>query len=99
MIRIIKVKGRSLLPEYLDGDFVLILKIPFLFNRLHCGDTVVFEHPVYGMMIKKVDQIDPDTGEIEVIGLHENSVDSRQFGPVNRQDVIGKVLLHIKKPG
>lgn len=99
MLRIIKVAGESLSPEYKEGDYVVIATLPFFFDSLKQGDTIVFHHPVYGTMVKRVERIEPDSDEIFVIGNHPQSVDSRQFGPIPKHWITGKVLWHIAKPG
>jgi len=98
MFRLLKVTGDSLYPAYRQGDFVLITKIPFLLNSIRRGDVIVFEHPAYGTLIKRVESVSADRGVYYVLGVHENSVDSRQFGPVDRQALVGKVIWHISKP-
>jgi nickel-type superoxide dismutase maturation protease len=98
MLRIIKVAGRSLWPEYQEGDYVVLTTIPFFFNSIKRGDVVVFQHPEYGRMIKKVEQVSPEQGTIAVVGSHPDSIDSRQFGPIHKRDLIGKVLWHVPKP-
>ncbi len=98
MFRVLKVAGNSLLPTYRDGDFVLVSKIPFLFGKIRQGDVIAFRHKAYGTMIKEVQWVARNKDEIYVLGTHEDSVDSRHFGPIVRQDVLGKVLWHIKKP-
>lgn len=98
MLKMLKVSGESLAPEYREGDFVLIAKIPFLLNHLKAGDVVAFHHPVYGIMIKKIASITADGDEFFVVGTHENSVDSRQFGAIPQVDIFGKVIWHIRKP-
>ena len=99
MLRIIKVKGDSLSPEYKEGDYVVITTLPFFFNAPQRGDTIVFRHPVYGTMVKCVERVDADQDVIFVIGNHPQSVDSRQFGPIPKRWITGKVLWHIAKPG
>jgi signal peptidase I len=99
MLNLVKVTGRSLQPEYLDGDFVLTSKIPILFGKIQPGDVIVFRHEMYGVLIKIVTRLHRDRDEIFVIGLQEDSVDSRRFGPISFKDVIGKVIWHIQKPG
>ncbi|MBP1694330.1 MAG: uncharacterized protein H6Q37_2213 [Chloroflexi bacterium] len=99
MLRIFKVSENSLDPVIREGDFVLTSKIPFLFAHLKFGDIVVFDHPVYGRLIKKIEKISADGEEIFVVGIHELSVDSRQFGPVDRRIILGKVIWHIKQSG
>lgn len=99
MIKILKVSGDSLTPEYREGDFVMITKIPFFLYRLKIGDVVAFKHPDFGTMIKKVAAILPGGDEIFVVGTHEHSVDSRNFGSLQRADLMGKVIWHIRQPG
>ncbi len=96
MIQIIKVTGESLSPLFQEGDYVLVVKIPVLLRYLQSGNVIVFRHPYYGVMIKRIESINPDTDEIYVIGSHPESTDSRDFGPIQRKDVVGKVIWHIK---
>jgi signal peptidase I len=98
MIRLLKVSGESLSPKYQEGDFVVVSKIPFLFDAIKPGDTVVFKQPGYGTMIKQVDRVEPEKDAIYVIGTRPDSVDSRNFGAVGERNVLGTVIWHIKKP-
>ena len=98
MLKLLKVSGSSLLPVYRDGDFVLVCKIPILFDRLKPGDTVAFYHPEHGLLIKKVSAISSGGDQITVLGNHPLSVDSRSIGPVQREKLLGKVIAHIRKP-
>jgi len=98
MCKILKVTGNSLEPAYLEGDFVLTLKIPFYVSAYKSGDTVVFQHPDYGVMIKQVESLSSGGKEIFVAGTHPLSTDSRHFGPVHKRDILGKVIWHIKRP-
>jgi len=96
MLKLIKVTGSSLAPEYQEGDFVLVTRIPFLMKRLKKDDVVVFNHPLYGLFIKRIGSMTGDGGEVFVVGSHENSLDSRQFGTVQRGSLLGKVIYHSK---
>jgi phage repressor protein C with HTH and peptisase S24 domain len=96
MLRLLKVSGRSLWPLYEDGDYVLAVH-PRLAGPIRPGDVVVFRNPVYGTMIKQVERLLPESDEIYVVGTHDQSVDSRQFGAISRQAVIGKVICRIKR--
>jgi nickel-type superoxide dismutase maturation protease len=94
MLKFIKVTGDSLYPDYREGDYVMVITVPFFsFKR---GDTIVFRHLEYGTMIKKIAQVEPDG--IHVVGNHPDSVDSRRFGPIKPGDVVGRVVWHIRKP-
>lgn len=98
MLLLLKITGRSLAPDYQEGDYVLTSRVPVLLRCLRSGDVVVFQHEVYGMMIKRVDQIDPARDELFVSGTAEDSVDSRRFGAIPRRSVHGKVIWHFRKP-
>jgi nickel-type superoxide dismutase maturation protease len=98
MFQFIKVSGDSLSPEIKEGDFVLVSKIPFSLNSLRVGDLVVFIHPDYGLLIKRIGAVSADRLSYQVTGAHPFSVDSRQFGPVDRQALVGKVIWHIRRP-
>ena len=98
MIRIVKVAGESLSPLFHEGDYVLITTIPFVVNKIKAGDMIVFQHPSYGTLIKQVEWANREDGTLSVTGINPKSVDSRRFGPIRSQDVIGKVIWHIPRP-
>jgi signal peptidase I len=97
MLKLLKISNSSLLPDYQEGDFVLVAGIPSVLRSVKPGDVVAFRKPPYGMMIKKIDHIVPESGEAFVVGTHRESVDSRHFGPVPRSDFVGKVIWHVKR--
>jgi nickel-type superoxide dismutase maturation protease len=97
MLRVIKVTGASLSPEYREGDYVVVTTIPFFLNRVRVGDVVVFRHPEYGELIKRVEKITPGSREFFVVGTHPNSVDSRVFGALPRETLLGRVIWHIAR--
>ena len=43
-------------------------------------------------VLKRIDRIEP-TGDIHVLGDHPQSLDSRIFGPISRQDIVGVALM------
>jgi nickel-type superoxide dismutase maturation protease len=98
MLKMIRVTGVSLSPIYRDGDYVLVVTIPFFLSRIRVGDIVVFRQEYYGLMIKKVEEITENGNMFFVVGTHQDSTDSRRFGQVMRQDILGKVLWHVRKP-
>ena len=98
MPRLLRVSGDSLLPKYRDGDFVLVARIPLLFRPLRQGDVVAFKHVGHGTMIKIVHEVIAGGDEITVRGTHFASVDSRSFGSIRKQDVLGRLIWHIRRP-
>ena len=98
MLKLIRITGNSLTPEYNEGDYVVVATLSFILRALKSGDTVVFKHPVYDTMIKQIQSMDLQTGELFVVGIHPQSTDSRHFGPIPQNWLIGKVLWHIPNP-
>jgi signal peptidase I len=96
MLKLVKIMGDSMSPDFEHGDFVLVSKIPFLFSSPRAGDVVLFRQPGYGVLIKRIHRIYPDGG-MEVMGTQADSTDSRVFGPVNPATLIGKVIGHIRR--
>ena len=96
MLKLLKISGDSLLPDYEHGDFVLVSKIPYYFSSPACGDVIAFHQPGYGLLIKRLIAIDP-YGGIQVQGSQPESIDSRVFGAVQRKDIVGKVIWHFRR--
>lgn len=97
MLKFLKVTGESLSPFFESGDYVLALGRPFAGWRLRPGQTLIFRHPYYGTLIKRLERILPGD-ELFVVGTHPDSTDSRSFGPIPRQWITGRVIGRIKKP-
>lgn len=99
MCRILKISGESLVPDYQDGDYVLLSRLSLRMQKLRPGDTVVFSMPPYGTLIKRIDHILPDGEAVFVLGTDPLSTDSRLFGPVPINSLAGRVIAHIRRPG
>jgi len=97
MFRILKVAGDSMSPDFQDGDFVALATAPFFLKRLKVGDTIIFDHKLYGMLIKRIASFDPETAEAYVEGTSSDSLDSRRLGTIRREAIQGKVIAHISK--
>jgi signal peptidase I len=97
MFRLLKVRGRSLHPDYQDGDYVLTARVPFPSGKIKAGDVIVFRQPVHGVLIKRVTRVFDDGQTYQVKGTQIDSTDSRNFGPVSLSQVSGKVIWHIRQ--
>ena len=76
---------------------MILTTIPFFLKRLKVGDTIIFEHQLYGKLIKRIASFDPETAEAYVEGTHSESLDSRRLGTIRREVILGKVITHIRR--
>jgi len=97
MFRILKVTGDSMSPDFQEGDFVVLTTIPFFLNRLKIGDNIIFDHKLYGTLIKRIASFDPETAEAYVEGSNPESLGSLRLGTIRRDAIRGKVIAHFSK--
>jgi signal peptidase I len=97
VFRLLKVRGHSLYPDFRDGDYVLAAGVPFPSGKIRAGDVIVFRQPGFGTLIKRVHRV-LDAGQAyDVRGTQVESTDSRNFGPVSREYISGKVIWHLRQ--
>jgi len=84
-----------------EGDFVLLDKLSYLVFRPRVGDVVVLFHPREDRLILKYIMREKAVGSHSfywVEGLNkESSSDSRSFGWVPREAILGKAMVIRKK--
>jgi nickel-type superoxide dismutase maturation protease len=85
----IEVEGPSMLPALSPGERLLVLKSPVLEE----GDIVALMDPEHEgrLLVKRISLL--GAFEVEVLGDNPGaSRDSRQFGPVGRKRVLGRIV-------
>ena len=92
MLKFFKITGHSLYPSYKDGQRVLCKKITQK-SSLYINDTIIFEKEPYGLMVKKITEIIVD--KYYVRGLSFDSIDSGDFGYLNKEDIKYKIILKL----
>ena len=95
-MRLLKVRGDSLWPDFREGDYVLAAGVPFPVRKIKAGDVIVFRQSGYGTLIKRVHRVLDSGQAFDVRGTQIYSSDSRNFGPVLRGHVSGKVVWHFR---
>ena len=88
-----RIQGSSMLPTFCDGDAVLVQSGAYDELRPIPGDVVLVDHPFQPgiRMVKRVRQI-LENGRVFVIGDNlRESTDSRSFGALRPDQVIGRV--------
>lgn len=88
-----KIAGKSMHPVLHDEDGVLVNRVAYLFGSPKIGDIVVAREPRDGkIIIKRVIKIENSKYHIE--GDNKTaSTDSRDFGLIDKDDIIGKVIF------
>lgn len=90
---IFRVEDHSMKPNFNEGDYVVISR---WYKKPKSGDVIVFSDKESGRhMIKRIERID-NFDYIFVVGDNsEESVDSRSFGAISNNSIVGKVIFRI----
>ena len=83
-----KVKGHSMEPKFKDGSFLIASSIPFMFAKPKPGDIILFDSEGKSIL-KKIVGI--EGGKYHVSG--ENKLDDKKFSPIDRSEILGKVII------
>ncbi|HEX7042678.1 MAG TPA: S26 family signal peptidase [Patescibacteria group bacterium] len=88
-ILIFKISGKSMEPTLYQGQKVLVWK----YGLCRVGNIVVLKNPITDLFItKRIKEI--KKGKYFVVGDNKNeSSDSRDFGWIKRENIIGKILF------
>ena len=98
-LRRLEVTGESMRPALMDGDRVLVWRT----RRLREGQVVALRDPRRPgrMMVKRVTGVRPAGRRASVVVHGDNpeaSTDSRVFGPVGAELVLGRVVYRYHPP-
>lgn len=93
-----RVSDTSMIPTLSPGDYVLVNRWAYLLGPPVPGDIVVVRHPMQpGMfLVKRVVSVSEDGGIVIGGDNPDRSVDSRTFGPIARDRIIGKAFVTAK---
>lgn len=88
------VEGESMWPTLNEGDTVLVQPT----STAREGDIVLAKHPYKSSVkiVKRVAEILPDGALILKGDNPVESTDSRSFGSVSKNDVVGRVVSRLK---
>lgn len=93
-----RVDDESMRPTFEPGDFVLVNRWAYRFRDPRPGDLVVLRDPqaMDRFLVKRIAG-GPSENRFLVAGDNEaRSRDSRAFGPVGPEAIVGKVWLRLK---
>lgn len=91
MLKLSKIKGFSMLPSYLEGDYVVSINPRF--TKLKENDIIIFKHEIYGYLIKKICKKTKNGYYVQ--GTYFMSTKSCSIGLVTLEMIKGKVIMKI----
>ncbi|PIR98156.1 MAG: nickel-type superoxide dismutase maturation protease [Candidatus Colwellbacteria bacterium CG10_big_fil_rev_8_21_14_0_10_42_22] len=87
------VYGNSMEPTYPSGSKIFVSKLFYKLIKPKVGDAIVLKDPRDGRLIlKRVKSIKKNIFRVEGDN-HRSSTDSRVFGEINKEHIIGKAIL------
>lgn len=82
----------SMEPTLKHNQTVIVSSIPYFFSKPKIGDIVILQHERY--IIKRISKIKQEKIFVEGDNAKE-STDSRNFGWIDKKEILGKVILKI----
>ncbi len=87
-----RVHGQSMAPSLQDGKLVILDKVSYKFRSPKAGEVVVAHTPLGIEVVKRIIK-ETAPGKYWLEGDNkEASTDSREFGPVGQEAIVGRVL-------
>lgn len=86
-----------MLPSFSNDDYVLIFDSS-LCRPPRINQVVLVNHPRLGKIIKRIAEYNTDKGYLLVGDNRQKSTSSQSMGWIQRSDIYGKVIWHIKAP-
>lgn len=86
-----KISGHSMEPTFKNGDKILATYFFYLFKSPQINDIVVFKDQENKIFVKRI--IDVKNNRYIVLGDNKkDSLDSRNFGEIQRDQILGKLI-------
>ncbi len=93
---IFKVEGNSMNPDITKGSYVLVNRNFRVFSLFKKNYILIFKHNIYGILIKKFEYEDRFR-RLWFKGTSDMSISKKMIGPVSKKNIIGKVIMVIRK--
>jgi signal peptidase I len=83
-MKLFRIKGHSMEPEFREGDYVLVRK-----TNIKNGDTIIFKSPDGRFLIKRI----AETEDHNFIARGDNPRCEPQSYTISKDNIVGKVWL------
>lgn len=89
-----KVTGHSMQPLFNPGDKVIVNRLSYIFSSPKAGDIVAIraEGQRGKILLKKINKTLSNNKYLVVGSNKSDSYDSDRFGPIQKNQILGKVL-------
>ena len=89
-----KIVGHSMEPQIEDGQSILVSVLPYWFKKPQINDIVAFKDNSGKVLIKRIAKV--KNGEYFMQGDNqEDSLDSRKFGFISKNQIVGEVIFKL----
>ena len=78
----------------IDNNSFLLIKSPIKNKKIN--KLFIFQHRIYGKLIKKLVKID-SSNEFWFAGESSFSIKKEQIGPINEHQILGQIVLSISR--
>lgn len=85
----VTISGSSMEPALKNGQKILVDKNAYIKKKIAEGDIVLVEFAANKYVVKRVSDV--REGHVYLVGDNANSIDSRAYGWVEKNKVVGKV--------
>lgn len=92
ILKLVKVKGDSMSPLFLHGDYLLLTDFPTPTFWIRKGKFIVFHSEQYGLLVKRIAKIDKHKKVFWAEGMNPYSITTEQMGENDFSSVEGRVL-------
>jgi nickel-type superoxide dismutase maturation protease len=89
-----KIVGHSMEPQIRNGAQVLVSNLPYWFKKPRLNDIVAFTDSSNKILVKRIIKITKNAYFVQGDNKGD-SLDSRSFGNIIKNQIIGKVLFKL----
>lgn len=82
-----KISGHSMMPLLKPGQEIIVSSLPYLFSNPKQGNVIAFKSG-NKFIVKRIKKI---TGH-KLLVTGDNKSDSKDYGWINKKDIIGKMI-------